>query len=113
MSAGQPTSTLPASALPSNTLPANTLPSSPRPSAAPQDRMFSGDAYYGAPTAQVGVLTPPAIRRLEDPLDTGPQPVAPAAQVLAPQVRPGHGLDGPEITSSWPEIGRASCRERV
>ena len=102
LSAGQPTSTLPASALPSNTLPANTLPSSPRPSAAPQDRMFSGDAYYGAPTAQVGVLTPPAIRRLEDPLDTGPQPVAPAAQVLAPQVRPGHGLDGPEITSSWP-----------
>jgi hypothetical protein len=53
------------------------------------------------------VLTPPAIRRLEDPLDTGPQPVIPRAapntgQVLAPQVRPGHGLDGPEITSSWP-----------
>ena len=79
----------------------------PRPPVAPQDRAFPGDAYYGAPTAQVGVLTPPAIRRLEDPLDTGPQPVAlPAApgtgQGLAPQVRPGHGLDGPEITSSWP-----------
>ena len=53
------------------------------------------------------MLTPPAIRRLEDPLDTGPSPVAPpaapsTAHVLAPQVRPGHGLDGPEITSSWP-----------
>jgi len=34
--------------------------------------------FLGAPTAQVGVLTPPA------------------------PVRPGHGLDGPEITSSWP-----------
>jgi hypothetical protein len=83
------------------------LPASPRPPAAPQDRAFPGDSSYGAPTAQVGVLTPPAIRRLEDPLDTGPQPVAPPAapgtsQVLAPPVRPGHGLDGPEITSSWP-----------
>ncbi len=83
------------------------LPTAPRPPAAPQDRAFQGDAYYGAPTAQVGVLTPPAIRRLEDPLDTGPQPVAlPAApgtaEGLAPQLRPGHGLDGPEITSSWP-----------
>ncbi len=83
------------------------LPAGSRPPAAPQDRAFQGDAYYGAPTAQVGVLTPPAIRRLEDPLDTGPQTVAlPAApstgQGPAPQVRPGHGLDGPEITSSWP-----------
>ncbi|HJX99391.1 MAG TPA: hypothetical protein VJ351_01130 [Streptosporangiaceae bacterium] len=92
MSGGQPTSPLPVG---------------PRPPAAPQDRAFPGDTYYGAPTAQVGVLTPPATRRLDDPLDTGPHPVtAPAApnagQVLAPQVRPGHGLDGPEITSSWP-----------
>jgi hypothetical protein len=97
MTAGQPTSPLPTSP----------LPAGPRPPAASQDRAFPGDAYYGAPTAQVGVLTPPAIRRLEDPLDTGPQPVIPRAapntgQVLAPQVRPGHGLDGPEITSSWP-----------
>jgi hypothetical protein len=81
--------------------------SGPRPPAAPGDRASSGDAYYGAPTAQVGVLTPPAIRRLEDPVDTRPQPVVPpagsnASQVLAPSVRPGHGLDGPEITSSWP-----------
>jgi hypothetical protein len=91
----------------SSGLPASPPPASPRPPAAPQDRAFPGDAYHGAPTAQVGVLTPPAIRRLEDPLNTGPQPVAPPAapstsQVLAPQVRPGHGLDGPEITSSWP-----------
>ena len=102
MSGGQPTSPLPASPPPTSPLPAGL-----RPPAAQQDRGFAGDAYYGAPTAQVGVLTPPAIRRLEDPLDTGPQPVTPPAtpntgQVLAPQVRPGHGLDGPEITSSWP-----------
>jgi len=79
----------------------------PRPAAIPQDSPGRGDAYYAAPTAPVGVLTPPATRRLEDPLDTGPQPVTPTAasttrQVAAPPVRPGHGLDGPEITSSWP-----------
>jgi hypothetical protein len=79
----------------------------PRPPTAPQDPSFRGASYLGAPTAQVGVLTPPATRRLEDPADTAPQPVAlPAAsgasQVIAPSVRPGHGLDGPEITSSWP-----------
>jgi hypothetical protein len=102
MSAGQPASLLPASSSP-----ASPLAASPRPPVAPHDRAFPGDAYYGASTAQVGVLTPPAIRRLEDPFDTGPQPVTPPAapstgQVLAPQIRPGHGLDGPEITSSWP-----------
>jgi len=82
------------------------LETRPRPATGPQD-------YLGAPTAQVGVLTPPAIRRLEDPADTGPRPAAPtapfavpaatgASQVIAPAIRPGHGLDGPEITSSWP-----------
>jgi hypothetical protein len=75
----------------------------PRTAAAPQDPAFQGESYLGAPTAQVGVLTPPAIKRLEDPADTAPQPVASgASQVIAPSVRPGHGLDGPEITSSWP-----------
>ena len=79
----------------------------PRPAADPRNRAFSGEAYYGAPTAQVGVLTPPGIRRLEEQADTGPQLVAPpvtasTSQVLSPSVRPGHGLDGPEITSSWP-----------
>ncbi len=57
-----------------------------------------------------GCSTPPAIRRLEDPPDSrvpagyaACRAAAPSAsQVLAPQVRPGHGLDGPEITSSWP-----------
>jgi hypothetical protein len=90
-------------------------PRGPRMSAAPEtgsrprDRAFPGEAHYGARTAQVGVLTPPAIRRLEEQADTGPQPVAPpaaplaaASQVISPSVRPGHGLDGPEITSSWP-----------
>jgi hypothetical protein len=75
----------------------------PRPPAAPQDPPFRGDAYQAAPTARVGVLTPPATRRLEDPADSGPQPAAPSASLVAsPPVRPGHGLDGPEITSSWP-----------
>jgi hypothetical protein len=75
----------------------------PRTPAAPQDLGFQGESYLGAPVAQVGVLTAPAIRRLEDPADTGPLAAEPSAsQVLAPSVRPGHGLDGPEITSSWP-----------
>ena len=82
----------------------------PRTPGVPQD-------YLGAPTAQVGVLTPPSTRRLEDPADTAPQPVtlpaaaADANQVLAPSVRPGHGLDGPEITSSWPAQPEADDAE--
>ena len=79
----------------------------PRTPAVPQDPAFRGDAYHAAPTARVGVLTPPATRRGEDPADSGPQPVTlpatpSASQVVTPSVRPGHGLDGPEITSSWP-----------
>ena len=75
----------------------------PRIPAAPQDLGFRGASYLGAPSAQVGVLTPPAITRLEDPADTGQLPAASSAsQVLSTPVRPGHGLDGPEITSSWP-----------
>jgi hypothetical protein len=80
----------------------------PRTPAAPQD--YAG--YLGAPTAQVGVLSPPAVERAEAPApyapefglaDTGPQQaVAAASQAPARPVRPGHGLDGPEITSSWP-----------
>jgi hypothetical protein len=100
-------------------------PRGPRMSAGPETRPRSQD-YFGAPAAQVGVLTPPAIRRLEETAVTGPQPVVPpassaasaalsappavsappagagAGQVLGRPVRPGHGLDGPEITSSWP-----------
>jgi hypothetical protein len=81
----------------------------PRTPAAPQN--FAG--YLGAPTAQVGVLTPPAVERVEEPAryaaaesglaDRGPQQaVAGASLAPARPVRPGHGLDGPEITSSWP-----------
>ena len=85
----------------------------PRTPGVPQD-------YLGAPTAQISVLTPPAIRRLEDPAETAPQPAVPpaaalpapgAGQVLAPAVRPGHGLDGPEITSSWPSQPQADDLE--
>jgi hypothetical protein len=89
----------------------------PRTHAAPQDPAVRRDAYLGAPAAQVGVLTPPAIRRLEDPADSGPRTAAlpsaapSAGEVLAPQVRPGHGLDGPEITSSWPAQPQADDLE--
>ena len=76
--------------------------------AAPADPASRGESYLGAPTAQVGVLTPPGIRRVEDPaLSAG----AGASQVLAPSVRPGHGLDGPEITSSWPAQPQADDQE--
>jgi hypothetical protein len=76
--------------------------------AGPQDLAFSdpghlGDpGYLGAPASRTGVLTPPATRRLDPPADDRPLVAAEAGQLLAPQVRPGHGLDGPEITSSWP-----------
>jgi len=68
----------------------------------PRDLPFQGEGYLAAPT-QVGVLTPPATRRFQDPADSGPPSATSAAShTLAPPVRPGHGLDGPEITSSWP-----------
>jgi hypothetical protein len=46
-----------------------------------------GAPVLSGPAGQVGVLTPPVAR-----------PAVPGV----PAVRPGHGLDGPEITSSWP-----------
>jgi uncharacterized protein YodC (DUF2158 family) len=69
--------------------------------------------FLGAPTAQVGVLTPPAGSRVGAQPESGPQLASPflappregraaAPGRLAAPVRPGHGLDGPEITSSWP-----------
>jgi hypothetical protein len=70
--------------------------------AGPQDLAVSGASYLGAPAAGVGLLTPPGITRLDPPADDRPSAAAGAGQLLAPQVRPGHGLDGPEITSSWP-----------
>ena len=77
--------------------------------------------FLSAPAAPVGLLTRPAGTRV-DALRDGAAPAEPAAspsrragsaaaQVLtAPSasrpgtaaMRPGHGLDGPEITSSWP-----------
>jgi hypothetical protein len=70
--------------------------------AGPQDLAFSGASYLGAPASGVGVLTPPSIRRLDSPAEDRPTATAGTGQLLAPQVRPGHGLDGPGITSSWP-----------
>ena len=71
--------------------------------AAPSDPAPSDPGYLGAPASRVVVLTPPAIRRLEVPAEDRPLPGAAATgQLVGPAVRPGHGLDGPEITSSWP-----------
>jgi hypothetical protein len=60
------------------------------PATRPAPRTGQDSAFLSAPTGQVGVLTPPAAR-----------PAVPRAPGI-PAVRPGHGLDGPEITSSWP-----------
>jgi hypothetical protein len=69
----------------------------------PQDQALQGAGYLSAPTAHVGVLTPPPAQRLDDLTTGGPVLAGPSSgQLLAPPVRPGHGLDGPEITSSWP-----------
>ncbi len=93
-------------------------PGSPFPPA-PPPQAAQGTGFLSAPVAPVGLLTPPDGTRV-DVLRDGVFPAAPAAsprtvsaaaQVLtAPgasrpgpaPVRPGHGLDGPEITSSWP-----------
>jgi hypothetical protein len=87
-----------------------------------------GAGFLSAPVASaapVGLLTPPGGTRVDTLRAGGARPAAPApaasprqaskpAQTLitaAPPsvsrrgtetVRPGHGLDGPEITSSWP-----------
>jgi len=81
----------------------------------PQAQAGRDSGFLGAPTAQVGVLTPPAGSRVVARPETGPlaspfmaprsegRTVAPGAPGRsAGPVRPGHGLDGPEITSSWP-----------
>ena len=97
-----------------------TQPGSPfPPSPFPPSPAAPGSGFLSAPPAPVGLLTPPAGTRV-DALRDGTSPASPAAspqaasattQVLpAPSagragttaVRPGHGLDGPEITSSWP-----------
>jgi hypothetical protein len=82
--------------------------------------------FLSAPAASVGLLTPPGGTRVDALRDGGARqaaPVTPASQpapatettrafeaVKAPAdarprpaaVRPGHGLDGPSTTSSWP-----------
>ena len=82
-----------------------------------------GTGFLSAPAAPVGLLTPPAGTRVaalhdgaapaEPAASPGPRAASAAVQVLtAPRagrpetaaVRPGHGLDGPEITASWPTL---------
>ena len=74
----------------------------------------AAQGFLGAPVAPVGLLTPPAGHRIEalqdnDPavtsldLDTSQfRNLSGAGHQGSTAVRPGHGLDGPEITSSWP-----------
>jgi hypothetical protein len=66
---------------------------------APQPLAFQDPGFREAPTVQVGVLTPPS----GAPVYTPPaETTFVMAAASTTTVRPGHGLDGPEITSSWP-----------
>jgi hypothetical protein len=67
----------------------------------------------GLLSAPVGLLTPPSgtpVQAPAQPLTLASSDSGPAATIATPilatqpgtAVRPGHGLDGPEITSSWP-----------
>ena len=88
-----------------------------------QDPSAPGAGFLSAPVAPVGLLTPPDGIRFDALRDGGTRSAAPAAspsqapaatQTLTvppspsasrpgtARVRPGHGLDGPEITGSWP-----------
>ena len=71
---------------------------------APQPAVFQDPGFREAPTVQVGVLTPPSGGRVYTPQEDTAifTTAAGAGRTVAPAVRPGHGLDGPEITSSWP-----------
>ena len=77
----------------------------------PQASPAPGAGFLSAPTAPVGLLTSPADTRVDVLRDGGARPAAGVlTAATAPNpvlpgpatVRPGHGLDGPEITSSWP-----------
>ena len=114
---GQPSSGQPSPGQPSPGQRSGSQPGSPF----PPGPATPATGFLSAPAAPVGLLTPPAGTRV-DALRDGAAPAEPAAspspragsaaaQVLtAPSasrpgtaaVRPGHGLDGPEITSSWP-----------
>ena len=109
---------------------AGTQPGSPFPPAPPR-QAAQGNGFLSAPVAPVGLLTPPAGTRV-DALRDGASPASPAAPAASPwtasaaaqvltapsasrpgtaAVRPGHGLDGPEITSSWPAQPQADDLE--
>ncbi len=89
-SSGQPSSGQPSSGQPSSGRRSGSQPGSP----VPPGPAAQGTGFLSAPVASVGLLTPPAGTQVL----TAPSASRPAT---AP-VRPGHGLDGPEITSSWP-----------
>src|SRR6202012_4293565 len=78
-------------------------------------RMSPGEGLLSAP---VGLLTPPSgtpVQAPAQPLPLTSSDSSPAATIATPilatqpgtPVRPGHGLDGPEITSSWPAAPHA------
>ncbi len=85
--------------------PAPTPGRQPAPSAT-QPVAFQDPGFRETATlqVQVGVLTPPSGARLYTSQDDTATfaLAAGTGQFLAPAVRPGHGLDGPEITGSWP-----------
>ena len=84
----------------------------------PPGPVAQGTGFLSAPVAPVGLLTPPDGTRMDAAGDgsaaapaASPRAAAAPTQVLTSPsasrprttpVRPGHGLDGPEITSSWP-----------
>jgi pentapeptide repeat protein len=99
------------------------------PSSASPNGVSQASGFLSAPAASVGLLTPPGGTRVDALRDGGALPAAPATAmapaspaaqgveatrafeaVKAPAdarprpagVRPGHGLDGPSITGSWP-----------
>jgi hypothetical protein len=73
-----------------------------------------GTPFLSAPAVPVGLLTPPAGHRIEALRDNDPamtsldidtsqfRNLPGTGRQGSTAVRPGHGLDGPEITSSWP-----------
>jgi hypothetical protein len=90
---------------------AREISNGPRPGAGPArqsaptgPQALQAPTFREAATVQVGVLTPPSgIRMYPSPPAETTIVTAPAAgRTVAPVVRPGHGLDGPEITGSWP-----------
>ena len=103
--------------------PAPRGPQAPQNPSGPAAPTAPGSGFLSAPAVSVGLLTPPGGTRVDALQDGGAFPAAPAtpevpaapaaqasAALKAPDatrarpgdVRPGHGLDGPSTTSSWP-----------